>query len=149
MLQSNWSLVSCNNWNIDMNKRATLIKFHCNFFMDWYFYTIFILYLWAIDSFSIGSDSRKELKNQIKKIQWHWGLNRYRGVHLPLSIQWLSSLKWLMCTHKLQILLVIIFSLPHGSSYNQYTQRGYKTRIAIECTLRIVPWITMYNRTKL
>lgn len=113
MLQSNWSLVSCNNWNIDMNKRATLIKFHCNFFMDWYIYTIFILYLWAIDSFSIGSDSRKELKNQIKKIQWHWGLNRYRGVHLPLSIQWLSSLKWLMCTHKLQILLVIIFSLPH------------------------------------
>lgn len=113
MLQSNWSLVSCNNWNIDMNKRATLIKLHCNFFMDWYFYTIFILYLWAIDSFSIGSDSRKELKNQIKKIQWHWGLNRYRGVHLPLSIQWLSSLKWLMCTHKLQILLVIIFSLPH------------------------------------
>lgn len=113
MLQSNWSMMSCNNWNIDMNKRATLIKFHCNFFMDWYIYTIFILYLWAIDSFSIGSDSRKELKNQIKKIQWHWGLNRYRGVHLPLSIQWLSSLKWLMCTHKLQILLVIIFSLPH------------------------------------
>lgn len=113
MLQSNWSMMSCNNWNIDMNKRATLIKYHCNFFMDWYFYTIFILYLWAIDSFSIGSDSRKELKNQIKKIQWHWGLNRYRGVHLPLSIQWLSSLKWLMCTHKLQILLVIIFSLPH------------------------------------
>lgn len=113
MLQSNWSLVSCNNWNIDMNKRATLIKFHCNFLMDLHFYTIFILYLWAIDSFSIGSDSRKELKNQIKKIQWHWGLNRYRGVHLPLSIQWLSSLKWLMYTHKLQILLVIIFSLPH------------------------------------
>lgn len=113
MLQSNWSLVSCNNWNIDMNKGATLIKFHCNFFMDWYFYAIFILYLWAIYSFSIGSDSRKELKNQIKKIQWHWGLNQYRGVHLPLSIQWLSSLKWLMCTHKLQILLVIIFSLPH------------------------------------
>lgn len=144
MLQSNWWMMSCNNWNIDMNKRATLIKFHCNFFMDWYFYTIFILYLWAIDSFSIGSDSRKELKNQIKKIQWHWGLNQYRGVHLPLSIQWLSSLKWLMCTHKLQILLVIIFT---ASSYNQYTQRGYKTRIAIKCTLRIVPWITMYNRT--
>lgn len=113
MLQSNWWMMSCNNWNIDMNKRATLIKFHCNFSMDWYLYTIFILYLWAVDSFSIGSDSRKELKNQIKKIQWHWGLNRYRGVHLPLSIQWLSSLKWLMCTHKLQILLVIIFSLPH------------------------------------
>lgn len=113
MLQSNWWMMSCNNWNIDMNKRATLIKFHCNFLMDLHFYTIFILYLWAIDSFSIGSDSRKELKNQIKKIQWHWGLNRYRGVHLPLSIQWLSSLKWLMCTHELQILLVIIFSLPH------------------------------------
>lgn len=113
MLQSNWSMMSCNNWNIDMNKRATLIKFHCNFFMDWYFYNIFILYLWAIDSFSIGSDSRKELKNQIEKIHWHWGLNQYRGVHLPLSIQWLSSLKWLMCTHKLQILMVIIFSLPH------------------------------------